>query len=372
MSSNGSRKSKISSGSRNKYKNRNGALHNDNEEQVPSYSVSRSTPTRKPWTLPPRHPPPPLASSSSNPAGAHGTTTAPTPGTSDTYDETTPLTSAGQQYQQPPHYQHQQHLVQPRQARRPSYPPVLQSSNPQQYDPYHPANKVARKTWRTRCTAGVAIVTSVTALILGGLALLMGGITGSSFWFGNQGNSSMTTIDPPQQYDDLNRWILPDYDIQPPFSDFLPALAGYYGKPLYAFYVNRGQGIASFGIESKDYPILEFQSANVAYQITPFVGFRTFIQGHRRRGRGGKRESFLIEPFAPSSSRWDEVKDQESVTTNSQSSKAKQRPQRTMYVGSNEMQLQEVDDAHGLETNGTTGHTELDHMQVFVLICLLK
>ncbi len=32
-----------------------------------------------------------------------------------------------------------------------------------------------------------------------------------------------------------------DYDAKSPFSSFLPAVAGYFGKPVWAFYVNRGQ-----------------------------------------------------------------------------------------------------------------------------------
>jgi hypothetical protein len=48
-----------------------------------------------------------------------------------------------------------------------------------------------------------------------------------------------------------------------------------------AFYVNRGQGIAAFGTENKEHPLMEFSSANKAYQETPYVGFRTFLKGKR-------------------------------------------------------------------------------------------
>lgn len=58
------------------------------------------------------------------------------------------------------------------------------------------------------------------------------------------------------------RFIVEDFDVKPTFSDFLPGVAGVYGKPNWVFYVNRGQGIASFGTLSKDYPIMEFNSAN--------------------------------------------------------------------------------------------------------------
>jgi hypothetical protein len=66
-------------------------------------------------------------------------------------------------------------------------------------------------------------------------------------------------------------------------------VAGVFGKPVWAFYVNRGQGIASFGVASKDFPLLEFNSANKAYQLTPYIGFRTFIQGSR--GGGSSKHS---------------------------------------------------------------------------------
>jgi hypothetical protein len=136
-------------------------------------------------------------------------------------------------------------------------------------------------------------------------------------------------------YDSLGRFILTDYDAKPPISNFLPALAGYFGKPLYAFYVNRGQGIASFGSESKDYPILEFSPANKAYQ-TALLGFRTFIQGARPN-----QTPFLVEPFSPAQTRYASLTREEND----------QRPVRNMYVGSNEMQIQEVNLAHNIETN---------------------
>ena len=44
------------------------------------------------------------------------------------------------------------------------------------------------------------------------------------------------------------RYILHDYDSRSPVSNFLPGVAGLYGKPVWSFYVNRGQGIASFGM----------------------------------------------------------------------------------------------------------------------------
>ncbi|UCC64183.1 MAG: hypothetical protein JSV36_03760, partial [Anaerolineae bacterium] len=77
-------------------------------------------------------------------------------------------------------------------------------------------------------------------------------------------------------FDQHGRLVIQDYAAARPFSSFLPGIAGPMGVPLWVFYVNRGQAITSFGVESKDNPILEFQPANKAYQITPFTGFRTF------------------------------------------------------------------------------------------------
>ena len=78
--------------------------------------------------------------------------------------------------------------------------------------------------------------------------------------------------------DDANRFIINNYQQQRPFSSFLPGIAGPLGIPMWVFYVNRGQAITSFGVENKNHPIMEFQPANKAYQVTPFLGFRTFIK----------------------------------------------------------------------------------------------
>ena len=52
-----------------------------------------------------------------------------------------------------------------------------------------------------------------------------------------------------------------EYDKQPPFSSFLPGLAGVRGIPMWVFYTNRGQGINSFGIHNKGNAIMEFNPA---------------------------------------------------------------------------------------------------------------
>ena len=128
--------------------------------------------------------------------------------------------------------------------------------------------------------------------------------------------------------------MLEDYDAESTFASFLPGVAGYFGRPVWAFYVNRGQGISTFGTASKDYPILEFNPANKAYQVTPYVGFRTFVRGTRGS------TSFEVEPFTPERSR-------NLLDANDDPSK----PKRVLYVGTNEMEIMELDGAHGITTN---------------------
>jgi hypothetical protein len=79
-------------------------------------------------------------------------------------------------------------------------------------------------------------------------------------------------------FNDSNEFVIENYNKAKPFSSFLPAIAGLYGKPLWLYYVNRGQCIATFGINNKDYSIMEFQPANKAYRQTPLQGFRTFLK----------------------------------------------------------------------------------------------
>ena len=91
------------------------------------------------------------------------------------------------------------------------------------------------------------------------------------------------------------RFSIRDYDEKKPFSNFLPGIAGLYGTPMWVFYVNRGQGIASFGTKNKDRAILEFFPANKAYQMTAQTGFRTFI-----KSKNSKSEALhLFESLDP-------------------------------------------------------------------------
>jgi hypothetical protein len=81
-----------------------------------------------------------------------------------------------------------------------------------------------------------------------------------------------------------------NYNFAYPFSSFLPGISGTLGIPMWCFYVNRGQCVASFGFESKDGAVLEFHPANKAYRLTPIYGFRTFI----------KMNDNIYEPFRES------------------------------------------------------------------------
>jgi hypothetical protein len=198
-----------------------------------------------------------------------------------------------------------------------------------------------RVRFKERCISILAISASVLAVVVGTLAVVFTVFGGSAFR--NSVTSPVKTeklpliADRPELNDELGRYIVEDYDAQPPFSDFLPGLAGLYGKPLYAFYVNRGQGIAAFGVATKEYPIMEFNPANKAYQSSALLGFRTFLQASR------KGHTFWTEPFSPMKTRFSGSVDENN----------KKLPKRHMYVGSNEVQVQELDQVHGIETNVT-------------------
>lgn len=118
-------------------------------------------------------------------------------------------------------------------------------------------------------------------------------------------------------FDSRGRFIIEDYNQKPAFSSFLPGISGIYGIPLWCFYTNRGQAVASFGVENKNHSIMEFYPAHQAYQLVRNMGFRTFI----------KIGNEVYEPF-----RLDSVKTR-------------------MYVGMNELELEEINEERGLKTN---------------------
>ncbi|MDP4084467.1 MAG: cellobiose phosphorylase [Bacillota bacterium] len=125
-------------------------------------------------------------------------------------------------------------------------------------------------------------------------------------------------------FDEQGYFVIKQYDETKTFSSFLPGMAGLYGVPMWAFYVNRGQGMASFGIQDKNHAITEFFPANQSYQRVATNGFRTFIKC--KSSNGVK----VIEPF----SAYEAIKDKS----------------RTMYIKENELKIKEVDHQIGLET----------------------
>ena len=120
---------------------------------------------------------------------------------------------------------------------------------------------------------------------------------------------------------DNGLFVIEDYQKTRPFASFLPGIAGPLGVPLWVFYVNRGQAIASFGVEDKDKPILEYQPANHAYQQTASLGFRTFFRLQTTDGY------VIYEPFRYGS--------------------ASQK----MLIGANELVLQDRNTLLGLQTD---------------------
>ncbi len=77
---------------------------------------------------------------------------------------------------------------------------------------------------------------------------------------------------------DTSSFVTKEYNWAPAFSNFLPGIAGAWGIPLWAYYVNRGQAMTSVGIRDKDRQILEFYSLNKAVKRIEREGFRTFVR----------------------------------------------------------------------------------------------
>ncbi|MFH1640799.1 MAG: cellobiose phosphorylase [Candidatus Omnitrophota bacterium] len=96
---------------------------------------------------------------------------------------------------------------------------------------------------------------------------------------------------PKYRLDPNGEFVIENYNFSKPFADFFPGIAGKFGIPMWVFFVNRGQAIASFGTKDKDHSILEFLPANKAWQLVSLQGFRTFIKVYL-----GKKTVFY-EPF---------------------------------------------------------------------------
>lgn len=150
-------------------------------------------------------------------------------------------------------------------------------------------------------------------------------------YFGDSHRSGDDNVMDTANFDSLGRFVMKNFDTAKPMSDFLSGLGGVWGVPMWAFYVNRGQAITSFGKQNKDGAIEKFVTAEKAYQETAFTGFRTFVKGQR----AGKA-SFAHMPFFPRMSL-------EGVGSNGAS--------RNMMIGENELEIEEVEPALGLQTN---------------------
>lgn len=127
----------------------------------------------------------------------------------------------------------------------------------------------------------------------------------------------------PKYYLKDDEFVIENYNEAKPFSSFLPGIAGLYGKPLWAFYVNRGQCIASFGMNSKDGAIMEFYPANTAYRRVTLEGFRTFLKYTDHSGKSRLYEPFHLHLGEDAS------------------------PKQIMYVSPHEIRLEEVSGEHG-------------------------
>jgi hypothetical protein len=123
------------------------------------------------------------------------------------------------------------------------------------------------------------------------------------------------------RFDEKQYFVIEDFDQAKNFSSFLPGLAGLYGIPMWAFYVNRGQAMVSFGVQDKNHAITEFFPANQAYQRVSTNGFRTFIK---------LAEKTVFEPFSSYGSKKDRT--------------------RNMYIKENELKIEEINHKYGVKT----------------------
>lgn len=120
----------------------------------------------------------------------------------------------------------------------------------------------------------------------------------------------------PKYYLKGDEFVIEDYNRAKPFASFLPGIAGLRGKPLWAFYVNRGQCMASFGQTSKEGAIMEFYPANTSYRRTPLEGFRTFV-----KTGGSVHEPFRLPPGV---------------------AEAQKGPSQNMYISMHELRIEEI------------------------------
>jgi len=138
---------------------------------------------------------------------------------------------------------------------------------------------------------------------------------------------------------DDGAFVIENYNSAPVFSSFFPGIAGLKGIPMWAFYVNRGQGIASFGIKNKNYSIMEFYPANTSYSLVSTLGFRTFLK-IKKAGKITNYEAFSVNPCY-------DVK-------------------QTMYITSCDMAIEEINETLGIKT--TVRYATLPNEPIAALI----
>ncbi len=120
-------------------------------------------------------------------------------------------------------------------------------------------------------------------------------------------------------------FVIENYNLAPTFASFFPGIAGVKGIPMWAYYVNRAQGISTFGIKNKNYAIMEFYPANVSYSIVNTFGFRTFFK--IKKGK----DIICYEPFKNNSADTKNVK-------------------QTMIISSYDLTIEEVNKQTGIKT----------------------
>jgi hypothetical protein len=142
-------------------------------------------------------------------------------------------------------------------------------------------------------------------------------------------------------FDNKGRFIIENYNKQSTFSSFLPGISGLEGIPIWCFYVNRGQAIASFGVEDKNHSIMEFHPAHQAYQKTQTMGFRTFL----------KVDGVFYEPFS-SNEEAARLKKQ-GFQSNTEISPLQENKMLCvkMYIGMNELEIEEMNTKLGIQVN---------------------
>jgi hypothetical protein len=130
---------------------------------------------------------------------------------------------------------------------------------------------------------------------------------------------------------DASSFVIENYNWAKPLSNFFPGIAGMWGIPIWLYYVNRGQAVASFGVRDKDGQILEFYSFNKAMMRVAREGFRTFL----------RIDGAAYEPFQKT--------DREGV-------------HQTMVISAAELVLRELDETRGLEV--TVAYFPLPNMRI--------